>query len=73
MASAKFIDDLQNIVTEYMKSSAFSVGISDLISDKKTNDDIIQVITKKKTDVKNLIDQVQTLAISHHIIVYLYF
>jgi DNA-directed RNA polymerase II subunit RPB1 len=59
MASAKFIDDLQNIVTEYMKSSAFSVGISDLISDKKTNDDIIQVITKKKTDVKNLIDQVQ--------------
>jgi DNA-directed RNA polymerase II subunit RPB1 len=59
MASAKFIDDLQNIVTEYMKSSAFSVGISDLISDKKINDDIIQVITKKKTDVKNLIDQVQ--------------
>jgi DNA-directed RNA polymerase II subunit RPB1 len=59
MASAKFIDDLQNIVTEYMKSSAFSVGISDLISDKKTNDDIIQVITKKKTDVKTLIDQVQ--------------
>ena len=59
MASAKFIDDLQNIVTEYMKSSAFSVGISDLISDKKTNDDIIQVITKKKSDVKNLIDQVQ--------------
>ena len=59
MASAKFIDDLQNIVTEYMTSSSFSVGISDLISDKKTNDDIIQVITKKKTDVKNLIDQVQ--------------
>lgn len=59
MSSAKFIDDLQNVVTEYMKSSAFSVGISDLISDKKTNDDIIQVITKKKTDVKNLIDQVQ--------------
>ena len=59
MASAKFIDDLQNVVTEYMKSSAFSVGISDLISNQKTNDEIIQVITKKKTDVKNLIDQVQ--------------
>jgi len=58
-ASAKFIDDLQNVVTEYMKSSAFSVGISDLISDQKTNDEIIQVITKKKSDVKNLIDQVQ--------------
>ena len=59
MASAKFVDDLQNVVTEYMKSSAFSVGISDLISDQKTNDEIVQVITKKKSDVKNLIDQVQ--------------
>jgi DNA-directed RNA polymerase II subunit RPB1 len=59
MASSKFIDDLQNVVTEYMKSSAFSVGVSDLISNQNTNDEIIQVITKKKTDVKNLINQVQ--------------
>jgi DNA-directed RNA polymerase II subunit RPB1 len=59
MASAKFIDDLQNIVTEYMKSSGFSVGISDLISNQSTNDEIIKVITNKKTEVKNLIDQVQ--------------
>jgi DNA-directed RNA polymerase II subunit RPB1 len=59
MASAKFIDDLQNVVTEYMKSSAFSVGISDLISDQKTNEEIIKVITQKKNDVKNLIDQTQ--------------
>jgi len=59
MASAKYIDDLQNVITEYMKSSGFSVGISDLISDKKTNDEIIDVITKKKSDVKNLIDQTQ--------------
>ncbi len=59
MASAKFVDDLQNVVTEYMKSTAFSVGISDLISDQKTNDEIIKVITQKKQDVKNLIDQTQ--------------
>ena len=59
MASAKFVDDLQNVVTEYMKSCAFSVGISDLISDTKTNDEIIKVITQKKTDVKNLIEQTQ--------------
>ena len=59
MASAKFIDDLQNIVTEYMKLTAFSVGISDLISDKTTNAEIIKLITSKKVDVKNLIDQVQ--------------
>ena len=59
MASSNFIDDLQNVITEYMKSSAFSVGISDLISDKKTNQNIVRVITDKKTDVKNLIDQTQ--------------
>ena len=59
MASAQFIDDLQNIVTEYMKQSAFSVGISDLITDAKTNDKIISIISEKKTDVKELIDQVK--------------
>jgi DNA-directed RNA polymerase II subunit RPB1 len=59
MASAQFIDDLQNIVTEYMKQSAFSVGISDLITDSKTNEKIVTIITDKKTDVKNLIDQVK--------------
>ena len=59
MASSKFIDDLQNVVTEYMTKTAFSVGISDLISDNKTSEDIINVISQKKTDVKNLIDNVQ--------------
>ena len=59
MASSQFIDDLQNIITEYMKQSAFSVGISDLITDDKTNEKIISIITDKKTDVKNLIDQVK--------------
>jgi DNA-directed RNA polymerase II subunit RPB1 len=59
MAAAKFIDDLQNIVTEYMKQSAFSVGISDLITSATTNAKIISIITDKKTDVKKLIDQVQ--------------
>ncbi len=59
MASSKFIDDLQNIVTEYMKSACFSVGISDLTSNQTTNDEIVKVITQKKTEVKNLINQVQ--------------
>ena len=59
MASSNFIDDLQNIITEYMKSSSFSVGISDLISNEKTNQEIIKTITEKKNDVKNLIEQTQ--------------
>ena len=57
MAASDFIDDLQNIVTEYMKTSAYSVGISDLIADEKTNRDIAKVITDKKRDVHELIDQ----------------
>jgi len=57
MTSSKFIDDLQNIITEYMKVSSYSVGISDLIANAETNNKIAQVIISKKTDVKGLIDQ----------------
>ena len=57
-AAADFIDDLQNIITEYMKSSAFSVGISDLIADRKTQTQIIDTIVKQKIDVQSLIDKV---------------
>jgi DNA-directed RNA polymerase beta' subunit len=57
-ASANFNDDLQNVVTEYMKTSAYSVGISDLIANKITEEKIIQVITKQKTEVQELIDKV---------------
>ena len=58
-ASGAFIDDIQNIVTEYLNTSSFSVGISDLLSDNKTNEEIIKVIGKKKDDVKDIIDQTQ--------------
>ena len=52
-----FIDNIQNIVTEYMKFNAYSVGISDLIADDETNDAIAKVINTKKIGVNNLIDQ----------------
>ena len=55
--AADFIDNLQNIITEYMKTAGYSVGISDLIANETTNKSIIDVITKKKTEVKNLIHQ----------------
>ena len=57
MAASDFIDNLQDIVTEYMKTSAYSVGISDLIANRSTNEQIAQSITAKKKEVKNLIDQ----------------
>jgi DNA-directed RNA polymerase II subunit RPB1 len=56
-AAIDFVDNLQNIVTEYMKLSGYSVGVSDLIANKATNDAIADIITKKKMEVKSLIDQ----------------
>jgi DNA-directed RNA polymerase II subunit RPB1 len=57
-AASNFIDDLQNIITEYMKSSSFSVGVSDLISDRKTQEKIINIITAQKQEVQAIIDKV---------------
>ena len=54
---ADFVDNMQNIVTEYMKTSAYSVGISDLIADQETNEAIAEIITAKKRDVHSLIDE----------------
>jgi len=56
-ACANFVDDLQNVITEYMKTSSYSVGISDLIAPKSVNLKIVDVITDKKKEVKNIIDQ----------------
>ena len=70
--ASDFIDNFQNIITEYMKTSSFSVGISDLIADKKTTTEIIQVITNQKLEVQTVIDKVHlgifdnTTAISNH-------
>ena len=58
MACVNFNDNLQNIVTEYLKTSSYSVGISDLIANKTTQSQILTVIAKQKGEVKELIDQV---------------
>jgi DNA-directed RNA polymerase II subunit RPB1 len=58
-SASNFIDDLQNIVTEYLKTSGFSVGISDLMSSKETQENIAQIILAKKIQIKNIIDQAQ--------------
>jgi len=58
MACSNFIDDLQNIITEYMKTSSFSVGISDLIANKTTMEAIIQALNKQKIEVQSVIEKV---------------
>ena len=57
MKCSNFIDDIQNILTEYMKIHSYSVGVSDLIADTATNDKILETIAKKKMEVKSLIDE----------------
>jgi DNA-directed RNA polymerase II subunit RPB1 len=56
-AAVDVIDNVQSVITEYMKTSSFSVGISDLISDRKTSTEITQIILSKKIEVQSVIDQ----------------
>jgi DNA-directed RNA polymerase II subunit RPB1 len=52
--AASFIDELQAVVTDYMKTHAFSVGVSDLVADEKTSEMIAAAITEKKQRVRDL-------------------
>ena len=56
-ASRDFINNLQNIITDYMKLSAYSVGISDLIANAETNMKITETISSKKKEVQDLINE----------------
>ena len=58
MACSNYIDDLQNVITEYMKTSAYSVGISDLVADETTKQRVIQAITKQKMEVQTIMEKV---------------
>jgi DNA-directed RNA polymerase II subunit RPB1 len=58
MACADYIDDLQQVITEYMKTSAFSVGISDLVSNRDTTEQIARMIRSKMEEVHNITNKV---------------
>ena len=55
--ASEFIDNLQDVITEYMKLSSYSVGISDLIANDETNRKIVESITNRKKVVKELSDK----------------
>ena len=48
----KFLDDLQNIVTRYLVITGFSVLVSDLVANEKTNTDIEKATIKKERSAK---------------------
>jgi len=55
LRAKQFLDDTENIVTRYLVQSGFSVGISDLISNKAINLQIEKKIISKKKEVAKLI------------------
>ena len=52
--SQKFIDNIQGIITQYLLSTGFSVGISDLVVPKNIKEDMKMEIKKKKDEIKEL-------------------
>ena len=64
--AAEFIDNLQNIVTEYMKVSSYSVGVSDLMSNRETHTRIIQAIQDKELEVAALIQKLHAGAFENN-------
>ena len=54
----KFIDNFQNIITEYMKTASYSVGINDLVASKTTYESIAHIIEKKKDEVDEHLSRV---------------
>ena len=56
--ATSFIDEVQAIVTEYMKLSSYSVGINDLIADDETNTNIYNAVVNRKQEVRKLQNQV---------------
>ena len=53
-----FIDDLQKIVSYYLLIEGFSIGISDMIADKKTNNKINKTINKKKEEIDSIMQDI---------------
>ena len=54
--AAHFIDNIQNIITEYMTLSGYSVGMSDLLSNKQTSTKIGDLLNSYKMKMSALID-----------------
>jgi DNA-directed RNA polymerase II subunit RPB1 len=65
-AAAEFIDNMQSIVTEYMKVSSYSVGVSDLMSNRETHTRIVQAIQDKELEVAALIQKLHAGAFENN-------
>ena len=53
----KFLNDMENLITNFVLKSGFSVGIGDLIPDEASKKRMKEIVTKKKLQVIELIEQ----------------
>ena len=58
MRAHDFINDLQKIVTYFLLVEGFSVGISDMIADRETNETIRTTIEEKKGEIEGILQEV---------------
>jgi DNA-directed RNA polymerase II subunit RPB1 len=56
--TVNLIDSMQNTVEQFLVYNGFSVGISDLVADSKTNDEIQLKVQAKKKEIEDIILQV---------------
>ena len=54
----QFLDDIQNIITNWMLKSGFSVGIGDLVPDPGSTKKMADIVNEKKRDVVEKISHV---------------
>ena len=62
----QFIDDLQKIVSYFLLIEGFSIGISDMIADKDTNDKIETIIDEKKNKIDELMQELHLDIFENH-------
>jgi DNA-directed RNA polymerase II subunit RPB1 len=53
-----FIDNVQTIIVKYLLYTGFSVGICDIMPDKKTKDKIQEIIKEQKLEAEKIIQEI---------------
>ena len=57
-AAKNLLDNLQRIITQFLLIDGFSVGISDMIANKVTQDKVAEIIHNKKKNISAIIQDV---------------
>ena len=61
-----FIDDLQRVVNNFLMIEGFSIGISDMIADDITNNNITSLIKEKKSQIEEIMQEIHLNIFENH-------